>query len=382
MTRPRPLVAVFAVALLTGCGGAGGVDSTGSQGPADAKLNGACPTTVVVQMPWTPQAENGALYRLVGEGYSIDAARKRVTGRLTAGGKPTGVAIELRAGGPPIGVQSTASRMYGDPDVLLGMVSTDDAIELSAKRPVLAVMAPLEKAPYMIQWDPKQHPDFHSIIDVGRSKAAVAYAPGAAYMEFLIGTGILRRDQVEASYDGSPTRWLASGGKIAQQGFATSDPYLYETALAQWKKPVDFQLIHDAGYPIYADAVVVRADKKAAYAACLRRLVPMIQRAEVEFLKDPGATIDLIVKANDAFGGPPYSAEQARFSVERQVALGIVGTGSNATLGDFDFDRVWKVLDIMTPIFAGQGKELKSGLTEKDLYTNEFIDKSVGLSLP
>jgi hypothetical protein len=208
----------------------------------------------------------------------------------------------------------------------------------------------------------------------------VLYFNGATYMDYLTGSGILKRDQVDGSYDGSPTRFLAEKGGVAQQGFATNEPFIYETALPQWKKPVKFQLIHDTGYPIYPEAVVVRADKKAEYAACLTKLVPIIQRSQVEYAADPVATNDLVIKLNEAFQGFPYTKEQAAFSVAQQLKLKIVGNGANATLGDFDVDRVKKVIDIVTPIYTGQRKEVKAGLTVQDLVTNEFIDPSIGLS--
>ena len=385
MTRRwAPAVLAAAGLALAACGASGSGTTTSNAKPApaasaDQNLAGTCPATVVVQMAWTPEAEHGAIYHLVGPNYQIDANRKRVTGPLVAGGRDTGVKIEVRAGGPAIGFQNAASQMYADPDVMLGAVSTDDAVGLSAKQPVLAVMAPFDKAPYMLQWDPKQHPDFHSIVDIGKTKTTVLYFNGAMYMEYLIGSGILRRDQVDGSYDGSPARWLSEGGKIVQQGFATNEPYVYGSVLPQWKKPVEFQLVHDTGYPIYPEAVVVRPDRKAQYASCLKKLVPLIQRAQAEFVAGPGPTVDLIVKANEAFKGFPYPKEQALFSVEQQRKLGIVGNGGNATIGDFDPNRIKTVLDIVTPILSGQRKEVKAGLTPADLYTNEFIDQSIGL---
>ncbi|HEX6871911.1 MAG TPA: hypothetical protein VF163_12495, partial [Micromonosporaceae bacterium] len=239
---------------------------------------------------------------------------------------------------------------------------------------------PFDIAPYMIMWDPGANPTFNSIVDIGKTDTTVLYFNGATYMDYLTGSGILKRDQVDGSYDGSPTRFLAEKGKVAQQGFATNEPFVYENALPQWKKPVKFQLIHETGYPIYPEAIVVRADKKAEYSACLKKLVPIIQRSQIEYVKAPSSTNDLIIKLNDAYQGFPYSKAQAGFSVEQQLKLKIVGNGSNATLGDFDVDRVKRVIDIVTPIYTGQRKEVKSGLTPQDLVTNEFIDPSIGLS--
>lgn len=385
MITPRRFyaVALASVLMLTaGCQTAGGETSTGptlTPGSGSLDLAAVCPATVVIQAAWTPEAEHGALYHLLGDTYTIDINGKKVTGPLVAQGKDTGVQVEIRAGGPAIGFQNAGAQMYADPSIMLGQVATDDAIGLSAKQPVVAVAAPFDIAPYMIMWDPAANPGFNSVVDIGKTNTKVLYFNGATYMDFLTGTGILKKSQIDGSYDGSPTRFLTEQGKIAQQGFATNEPYIYEKALPNWKKPVKFQLVHDAGYPIYPEAIVVRADKKDAQAACLKKLVPIIQRSQVEYVKDPSKTNDLIVKLNTDYKGFPYPKEQAAFSVEQQLKLKIVSNGSNTTLGEFDTERVRKVIGIVTPIYAAQRKEVKAGLVPQDLVTNEFIDPSVGL---
>jgi hypothetical protein len=145
---------------------------------------------VVVPTPCVPQAEHGALYELLGRGYRVDAARKRVTGPLVAhGGKPTGVRIELRAGGPAVGFQSAAQTMYLDPSITLGEVATDDAITASPRQPVVAVVAPFELAPYMLMWDPSVYPTWHTITDIGQTNTKVLYFKSATYMDYLLGQG-------------------------------------------------------------------------------------------------------------------------------------------------------------------------------------------------
>ena len=383
ITPRRAAVALSAILLFTaGCQTAGSETNVGpslTPGSGGLDLAAVCPATVVIQAAWTPEAEHGALYHLLGETYTIDANAKKVSGPLVAQGKDTGVKVEIRAGGPAIGFQNAGAQMYADPSIMLGMVATDDAVGLSAKQPVIAVMAPFEIAPYMIMWDPATNPGFNSVVDIGKTNTKVLYFNGATYMDYLTGSGILKKSQIDGSFDGSPARFLAEQGKIAQQGFATNEPFLFEKALPNWKKPIKFQLIHDTGYPIYPEALVVRADKKDANAACLKKLVPIIQRSQVEFVKDPSKTNDLIVKLNTEYKGFPYPKEQAAFSVEQQLKLKIVGNGSNTTLGDFDVERIRKVISIVSPIYTAQRKEVKNGLVPQDLVTNEFIDPSVSL---
>ncbi len=374
------------LALALAAAGCSSTASGGSAAPAAANqqvnLKGACPDPVVVQTPWVPQAEHGALYQLLGPNSKIDTAHKRVTGPLVAhDGKATGVRIELRAGGPAIGFQSAAQTMYLDPSITLGEVATDDAITASLRQPVTAVMAPFELAPYMLMWDPKVHPEFHTISDIGQTNTKVLYYKSATYMDYLLGSGILRRGQVDGSFDGSPAAYVASGGTIAQQGFATNEPYLFEHLLPNWHRPVAFQLINDTGYPIYPEAVVVRSDKQQQLAPCLKRLVPMLQQAQVDYLIHPGPVNKLVVDLNNKYKvGFPYTLGQADFSAAQQRKLGIVDNGPDRTLGNFDLGRIRRVMDIVVPIMTGRKQPVKPGLRPEDLATNEFIDPSVGLT--
>jgi hypothetical protein len=379
----RLLTLLVSIVFAGACSGA---PDGGSAPPAAGErmdLKGVCPDPVVVQTPWVPQAEHGALYQLLGPGYTVDSAHKRVTGPLVAhAGAPTGVRIELRAGGPAIGFQSAAQTMYLDPTITLGEVATDDAIAASAHQPVVAVVAPFEIAPYILLWDPTVHPDWHTIADIGQTNAKVLYFKSATYMDYLLGSGILRRGQVDGSFDGSPAAFVASGGKIAQQGFATNEPYLFTHLLRGWHRPIAFQLIHDTGYRIYPEAVVVRADRLTRLAPCLERLVPMLQQAQIDYLAHPGAVNKLIVGLNNRYKvGFPYTLGQADFSAAQQRKLGIVGNGPDRVLGNFDMARVQRVIDIVAPIFAGRRQSVKPGLKPEDLVTNRFIDPSIGLTL-
>jgi len=230
-------------------------------------------------------------------------------------------------------------------------------------------------------WDPASHPDWHTIADIGQTNTKVLYFSGTGtYMEYLIGSGILRRKQVDGSYDGSPSNFVASGGKIAVQAYATQEPYQYEHEVKAWNKPVAFQLVTDTGYPNYANTLAVRADKKAALAPCLQRLVPIIQQSEVDFMNNPANAVDIIVKVSQDYKTQVvYSQGNAQFGVEQMRRLGIVGNGKDNTLGNFEINRIQRLISIVSPIFAGQKKAIKPNLTPGDIVTNEFINPSIAL---
>lgn len=344
-------------------------------------LAGVCPDPVVIQADWAPEAEHGAQYQLLGEGYEIDGNAKKVTGPLVASGKDTGVDVEIRAGGAATGFEPVAGLMYTDPDITLGFVNTDDAVGLSSTQKVVGVVTPLDINPQIIMWDPKTHPEFQTISDIGQTDTTVLYAKIGKYMEYLIGSGILKRSQVDASYDGSPSRFVSSKGDIAQQGYATDEPYYYEELLAQWKRPVAFQLVHETGYPVYPSALSVRSDRLEELSPCLEKLVPIIQQAQVDYSRNPEPVNELIVEAAEEYKiGWDYTLPRSAFSIKQQLELGIVGNGDNETLGDFDTERLQRVIDIVGPIFASQGTDVDKNLEPTDIATNEFIDESISLS--
>jgi hypothetical protein len=379
----RLLIVALAVALVAATGCSSATNTGPSAPPAGSgalNLKAVCPDPVVVQTSWFPQSEHGAVYQLVGNGYRIDAAHKRVTGPLAVHGKSTGVRIEVRAGGPAVGFQTAAALMYQDPTITLGMLNPDQIIQLSQTQPVIGVVAPMELDPQILLWDPKAHPDWHTIADIGQTNTKVLYFQGNTYMEYLLGSGILRKRQVDGSYDGSPAAFVASGGRIAVQGYATNEPYTYQHEVKAWGRPVAYQLVYDTGYPNYANILAVRADKKAALASCLARLVPILQQAQVDFMAKPDPTIGLILELVERYkGGFVYSRGNAEFAVAQMRGLGIVANGPDTTLGNFDPTRLQRLIGIVGPIFAGQRKPIKANLTPAQVGTNEFIDPAIGL---
>jgi hypothetical protein len=374
--------AVLALALATSA-----CTSSNRPGPTAApaassqvSLKGVCPDPVVVQTNWWPQSEHGAAYQLVGPDAHIDAAHKRVTGTLTVDGKSTGVRIQVRAGGPAVGFQSSASLMYQDPSITLGMVQSDEIIQYSKTQPVLGVVAPMQIDPQIIGWDPTAHPDWHTIADIGQTNTKVFYFQGSAYMEYLIGSGILRRSQTNGSYDGSPSVFVGAGGKVAVQGYATNEPYTLEHEVPSWGKPIAYQLVYDSGYPNYGNVLAIRSDKRNALDACLHRLVPILQQAQVDFITHPDQAIGLIVRLDQAYkGGFVYSKGNAEFAVAQMRRLGIVANSTGGTLGSFDTGRLARLIGITQPIFAGQRKPIKANLGPVDVATNAYINPSIGL---
>ncbi|HEU4899854.1 MAG TPA: ABC transporter substrate-binding protein, partial [Actinomycetota bacterium] len=377
---------VLAVLALTaaGCGGdgdGGGSQSPGSTAPSDASVSLAetCPNPIVIQTDWDPESEYGVYYHMLGPNPDIDTKAKKVTAPLVAQGKDTGVKLEVRTGGPSIGFEPVSSQMYKDTSITLGQVSTDEAIRFSAKQATQAVVAPMETSPFMIMWDPATYPQFNTIADIGKTDTKVLYFEGDTYMEYLTGTGVLQKSQVDGSYDGKPGNFVAAGGKVAQAGFATSEPFIYENEVKQWAKPVKYALVSEAGYPFYPQALSIRAADKQKLAPCLEKLVPMVQRAQVDYLANPDKTNAFIVDLVEQYDtGWVYSKDLANYAIQK-MREDFVTNGPDQTLGNFDNARVQRMIEIVTPIFTAQRQAPKEGLKPEDIATNEFVDMSIGV---
>jgi hypothetical protein len=374
---------VAAASVLVGCGSSVQTVAGPAGRPAGASdarnLKGVCPDRVVVQAGWLPQAELGFLFQMFGR-YTVDLVHKSVSGPLLAGDVDTGVTLEVRSGGPAVGFQSVSALMYQDPKITLGTRPTDESVMLSASQPSVAVLAPLDGDPQILWWDPRAHPNFNTISDIGQSDTTVVYHAGNTYMDYLAGTGILRPGQVEGSYDGTPARFVESGGQVVMQGYATNEPYLLEHEIARWGRKVAYQLVQDTNYPNYANMLAVRSRDRAGLDGCLRRLVPVVQQAQVDFLTRPQPTLDRIVAIVAAYrAGFTYTGGLAADAAVTLRKLGLAGNGGDHTLGDTSTARLQRMLDILTPIAAGQHKPIRAGLTPADLATNDYLDPTIGL---
>ncbi len=343
-----------------------------------------CPADIRIQTDWNPESEHGHLYSLVGPGYTVDTEVKSVTGPLMASGEYTGVDVTILAGGPATGFTQPNAQMYNDPSIFLAYVGNDEAIAHSGDLPTVGVYAPLQKDPQMIMWDPETYPNVKGIADLGTTptpdggKIPIRVFPGGTYIDYFVGAGILSADQIDSTYDGLPAVFVSSGGTIAQQGFASAEPYIYKNEITEWGKPVDYQLINDAGYPKYAAVLSVIPENVDTYSDCLTALVPVLQQASVDFFANPQPTIDLILELVDAYDtGWVYSQGVAEYSVETQLADGIVGNGPSGTHGDLDPTRVQDLFDIVVPIYTEAGLPVKDGVTPADIWTDKFIDPSI-----
>ena len=346
------------------------------EGAMMTSLAGVCPDPLVIQLDWEPESEHGGIYQLVGDGYEIDTDAKSVRGPLVAGGNETGIDIEVRIGGFAVGFQPVQSLMYQDQDIFMGFVRATEAMATYADVPIVSVMATFEKSAFAIYWDPETYPNVHQIADLRDEGATILLGRPDVFQDWWLAEGIMDESQMDLTDQPKPAAFVGQGGAVAEAGFATAEPYIYEVEVPEWGKPIRTQLIHDTGFEEYFQAIGVRADDAVDRADCLKEVVPIIQQAHVDFLNNPGPTNQLILELVDTYDtGWIYTQGVADFAVSTMLELGIMGNGDNNTLGDFDMDRVTGLLEIIAQVTDAD----VSGLAPEDLVTNEFIDFSIGL---
>ncbi|MFT4052141.1 MAG: hypothetical protein QM677_07835 [Microbacterium sp.] len=378
-------LAVSALALAS-CSGESETTSTAASTAEAAEagsaldLSDVCPATVVMQQDWQPEAEHGAMYNLVGDGYTVDTDAKTVTGPLVVDGVDTGVDIEVRSGGPAVAYQPVPALMYLDTDILIGAVNTDAAIVAQADQPTVAVTAQLTYSPQILMWDPDSHPDATTIEEAAADGSAVVTS-GDVIPNLLLSQGIITESQIDTSYEGTPARFV-SDPTILQQGFATAEPYIYENEVEEWDKPVSYQLLSELGYNIYPEPLAVREADITEEADCLAKLVPIMQQSQIDFLNSPDHGIAVILDLVEQYDtGWTYSEGVAEYSVAQQLELGIViDDPASGVFGQFDPDRIDEILSDFVPFLVEAGsisQEAADAVDPDSLYTNEFLDTSI-----
>lgn len=383
----RAGLAAVVAASLAACGGgekssdAGQQVSRAASASERVSLAGVCPARIVIQTAWTPESTHGGLFQMLGKGFTIDAAKKRVVGKLVArGGVDTGVELELRAGGPAVGQQPIVSLLKQDPTITMAQNALEDGIGGASDLRTTAVFSPYVVDPVVFMWDKNKHPDFNVLQDIGQTDTKVVTFQ-TAQIDYLLGAGVFRPSQVDYSFNGSPER-LATDRSIAVGGFITNDPWTYAKLGIQ----VESAFVSDTGYPNYRNQLVIRTADEGKLDGCLRRLVPVMQEAMVDYITKPEAAMKAVASTAAAYKILPYSYEQAMWGALTANCRGLVtDRPPGQSFGETDLGRVKRMIDILRPIYAGdkpgagqQGKRtpLPNDLSADQLATNEYLDRA------
>lgn len=366
----------ISISLLGACGGSDTATTDASSATAmpatDVSLADVCPATIVIQTDWFPESEHGGLYQLMGDDAVASKDTGAAVGSLTVNGQPTGVNLEIRAGGPFL-ESPVVTEMYQDNAITFGYVGTDVAITRYTDAPTLAVFNALNINPQVLLWDATKHPESKTIADAAQTIKSFYVYGDPAWMRYFAAQGLIQTDQVDSNYKGN---LLLSTEDAAHQGFATSEPYKYAN-LETGAITTGYQLIHDAGWNSYAQNLAIRKDRLEELRPCLEKIVPIFQQAQLDYIADPtraNAIILTTVATYDSWW--TQSEGDVANGAASQKEMGIVGNGETPTFGDLEEARVNDFIAKATPILREQGLEI-ADIAAGDITDNSFLDSSI-----
>jgi NitT/TauT family transport system substrate-binding protein len=283
---------------------------------------------------WYAQAEHGGFYQALAEG----TYRKH------------GLDAEVRMGGPQVNVMQLL--LAGKADAVMGYdLQTIAGVEQGL--PLVTIGATFQKDPAALI----AHPDIKSLEDLKSRTLLIGQASETTFWPWLKGRYAFT-DAQKRPYAFSVQQFLADR-RVAQQGYATSEPYSIEKAGI---KPVVF-LLADHGYPPYAQTIVTTRSVLEKRGEALRKFLRGSAEGWKSYLANPAPGNALVQKAN-----PEMEAGLLAFGHARIRQLALVTGGDAAREGILSMtDGRWKqTFDFM----AGAGLA-KSGTDYRKAYTLE-----------
>jgi NitT/TauT family transport system substrate-binding protein len=291
---------------------------------------------VVFLTNWYAQAEHGGFYQAVAEGLY----------------KRQGLDVEVKMGGPQVNVVQLL--LAGQADLVMGYdLQTIKLVEQGL--PVVTVGATFQKDPAALI----AHPDVKSLADLKTRTLLIGQASETTFWPWLKAKYGFT-DAQKRPYSFSVQQFLVDKN-IAQQGYATSEPYSIEKGGV---KPVVF-LLADAGYPPYAQTIVVTRKTATDKPEMVRKFLQATAEGWKSYLANPAPGNALIKKAN-----PQMEDELIAFGVRMMKEFGLVTGGDAKTLGILTMtDARWK----QTADFMVGAGLVTPDIDYKKAYTLEFV---------
>jgi NitT/TauT family transport system substrate-binding protein len=292
---------------------------------------------VVFLTNWLAQAEHGGFYQAVAEGLY----------------RRHGLDAEIRMGGPQVNVVQLL--LAGQADLVMGYdLQTIKLVEQGL--PVVTVGATFQKDPAALI----AHPDVKALPDLKTRTLLIGQASETTFWPWLKAQYGFT-DAQKRPYAFSVQQFLVDKN-VAQQGYATSEPYSIEKGGV---KPKVF-LLADFGYPPYAQTIVTTQQMVTEKADVIRKFLQATAEGWKRYLANPAQGNALIRKAN-----PQMEEALLAFGLSKIREFELVTGGDARTRGILTMtDARWKqTFEFM----AGAGLVTRD-LDYRQAYTLEFVD--------
>jgi len=293
---------------------------------------------VVFVTNWYAEAEHGGFYQALAEGIYAKH----------------GLDVTIKMGGPQVNVYQLV--LAGQADFAMGYdIATLNAVEQGL--PLLTVAATFQRDPAVLI----ARPDVKDISDLKTRTLLIGQASETTFWPWLKAKYGFT-DSQKRPYSFSVQPFLADKN-VAQQGYATSEPYSIEKGGV---KPKLF-LLADYGYPPYAETIVATAKTVRDRPDVIRRFVEATALGWKSYLANPKPGNALIKKDN-----PQIEDDLLAFGVAKMKEFGLVTGGDAASRGIMTMtDARWK----QTFQFMEQAKLLRPDVDYRKAFTLEFVQK-------
>jgi NitT/TauT family transport system substrate-binding protein len=301
-----------------------------------ATLRAQSPEKFVFLTNWYAQAEHGGFYQALAEGTYRKA----------------GLDAEIRMGGPQVNVMQLL--LAGKADAVMGYdIQTVNAIEQGL--PVVTIGTVFQKDPAALI----AHPDVKRIEDLKTRTLLIGQASETTFWPWLKARYGFT-DAQKRPYAFSVQPFLADA-KIAQQGYATSEPFSIEKAGV---KPTVL-LLADLGYPPYAQTIVTTRTVLAKRRDALVRFLRATAEGWKSYLANPAPGNALVRKAN-----PEMEDALLAYGVDKMKQFGLVTGGDAPKVGILGMtDARWQ----QTFEFMSGAGLAKPGTDWKQAYTLDLV---------
>jgi NitT/TauT family transport system substrate-binding protein len=293
---------------------------------------------VVFYTNWYAEAEHGGFYQAVAEGIY----------------QKYGLDVTIRMGGPQVNVYQLV--LAGKADLAMGYdVATLNAVE--GGLPLVTIAATFQRDPAVLI----AHPDVKDIVELRTRTLLIGQASETTFWPWLKAKYNFI-DQNKRPYSFSVQPFLADKN-VAQQGYATSEPYSIEKGGVT---PKVF-LLADHGYPPYAETIVATRKTVSEKPDVLRRFIEASALGWKSYLANPRPGNALIKKDN-----PQIENDLLDFSIAKMKEYGLVTGGDAATQGIMTMtDARWK----QTFEFMAQAGLLRPDIDYRKAFTLEFVQQ-------
>lgn len=301
--------------------------ATSLERPSPSALASVCPDPIVIQLDrpvdvWAlPFVGVSAVDGLTG----TSAYRAAMLDPLSV--LPLGIDIEIRTKAT-IANGSVLDALDRDPTIMLGAVSTDEL--LTAKPEIRAVFAPWERNDLALTW-PSGFGKTAAELPPGSKPTAPPSGTSADVVTYLDRSGLFTAPKIA-----SPTTLRPLENAVTTTAPAPITPgwaQLLANPFVTQNPSLTYQLVDELGWEPYPFVMVTTEQTRTRYEQCLRGLIPVLQGGAVRVAREP-ERLTANLGTISARLGAPIDVPSTQIATALAVRLGILGNGSDATIGD------------------------------------------------